>query len=121
MKPQLLNLDSEVLDEFRANFNVAISALIMNMVEKDLKAGEVGGKIKIEIQKKTDKETGEIFLMPKITPDVHMKVGAKGKIECATMEGFIMRTTPGGRAVVASNQITFEDLMDAAGAEMKGA
>lgn len=121
MKPQILNLDSEVLDEFRTYFNAAISSLIRDMVEKDLTAGEVSGKIKIEIRKKVDKETGEIFLMPKITPDVHMKVGEKGKIKCATMEGFIMRTTPGGRTVVASNQITIDDLMEADGVEVKGA
>lgn len=121
MRPQILNLGSEVLQEFREKFDQCIEILVKNLIEKDLTAGEVGGKIKIEIKKKADKETGEIFLMPKITPDVHMKVGEKGKIECATMEGFFMRTTPGGRTVVASNQITIEDLMDADGVEMKGA
>ena len=117
MKPQILDLDSEVLEEFRARFNFALSSLIINLIEKELPAGEVGGKINIEIEKKTT-EDGEIVYMPKIRPDVHMKVKAKAKLDCGTMEGMILRTTPCGQAVVASNQITFDDLLEA---DKKGA
>ena len=117
MKPQILDLDSEVLEEFRARFNFALSSLIINLIEKELPAGEVGGKINIEIEKKTT-EDGEIVYMPKIRPDVHMKVKAKAKLDCGTMEWMILRTTPCGQAVVASNQITFDDLLEA---DKKGA
>lgn len=80
MKPQILDLESEALAEFRERFNFAMSSLIGNMIEKGLKTGEVGGKIRIEINQVTDQETGELVLMPVIKPDVHMKVGAKGKV-----------------------------------------
>lgn len=118
MKPQILDLESEVLAEFRNRFNFALSSLIKNLIEKDMPAGEVGGKIRIEINRKTDQETGEILLMPVIKPDVHLKVAAKGKIDCGTMEGMILKTTPCGQPVIASNQITIDDLM---AADRKGA
>lgn len=112
MKPQILDLESEALAEFRERFNFAMSSLIGNMIEKGLKTGEVGGKIRIEINQVTDRETGELVLMPVIKPDVHMKVGAKGKIDCGTVEGVILKRTPCGQPVVASNQITFDELLE---------
>ena len=118
MKPQILDMDSEALEEFRERFNLAISSLIRNMVKKDLGAGVVAGKIKIEIDRTVDKDTGEVILMPKLTPDVSMKVDAKGKIECSQVTGMILQTTPCGQPVVASNQITMDELIEA---DRKGA
>ena len=113
MKPQVLDLSSEVLSEFRNRFDFALSALIRNLVDKDLTAGEVSGKVKIEINKATNEETGEIMMMPVIKPEVHLKVNAKGKIECGQMEGMVMRMSPCGEPVVASNQISMDELMEA--------
>lgn len=118
MKPQILDLDSEVLAEFRGRFDFAISSLIRNMVDKGLTAGDVTGKIRIEIEQVTDKETGEVTLMPRIMPAVNMKIGAKAKLDCVKMEGMILRTTPCGQAVVSSNQITMDELIEA---DRKGA
>lgn len=112
MKPQILDLDSEVLAEFRERFNFALSSLIRNLVEKDLPAGEVGGKIRIEINKSVT-DDGEVVYMTTIRPDVHLKVNAKAKMDCSTMEGMVLRTTPCGQAVVASNQISMDELIEA--------
>lgn len=117
MTPQILDLNSEVLTEFREKFNTALAALLRNMIEKDLKTGEVGGKIKVELFQKTT-EDGEVFWMPEIRPDVHLKVGAKGKLDCSTVSGMVLRTSPCGMPVVASNQISIDDLMEA---DRKGA
>lgn len=112
MRPQILDLNSEVLEEFRNKFNFALSSLIRNMIEKDLNCGEVGGKVVIEINRTTDKETGEILLMPVIKPDVHLKIKAKGKLECSTVGDMILKKTPCGDPVVASNQISFDEMME---------
>lgn len=118
MKPQILDLDSEALEEFRQKFETAIGLLLRNMIRKDILDGEVGGKLKIKLTFGTDKETGEQIVMPEITPDVHIKVGAKAKMECVKRGGMILQTTPCGQPVVASNQITMDELIEA---DRKGA
>ena len=117
MKPQILDLDSEVLAEFKNSFNAALARMIMNIIEKHLPDGEVGGKLKIEIEEKLT-EDGEVILVPTIKPDVHMKIGGKAKADLGKKDGMILRMTPCGQAVVASNQITIDDLIEA---DRKGA
>ena len=113
MKPQILDLDSEVLAEFKRSMNYAIKTVIDQLTAKGLTAGEVTGKIKIRVDMHTDKETGEIYYMPEIEPDVNLKIGASGKMDCNKQAGMILRKSPCGTPVVSSNQITITELMEA--------
>ena len=112
MRPQILNMDSEVLEEFRNKFNSAIAAVIRNLIDKKLTAGTVTGKIDITIMEQVDKETGEVYWSPEIEPVVNMKVGAKGKLECGKKAGMILKITPCRAPVVASNQISFDEMIE---------
>ena len=117
MEPQVLNIDSEPLAEFKNMMNFAIETLIIQLTDKNLKAGEVTGKIKISLEKRADKETGLIYYMPVIEPDVGMKIGAKAKLDCEKKAGMILQKGPGGTPVVATNQITMDEMLGA----LKGA
>ena len=111
MRPQILDLSSEALEEFRNKFNQAIAVVIRNLIDKKLMKGTVTGRIDITIMETVDKETGEVYWMPKIEPVVNLKVDAKGKLECNTQADMILKKTPCGEPVVASNQISFDELM----------
>lgn len=112
MTPQILDLKSEALAEFRDKFDSALAILIRNMIDKDLRSGEVSGKVRIELNSNTT-DDGEIIWTTELKPDVHLKVGAKGKLECGTVGSMIVKTSPCGMPVVATNQITMDELLKA--------
>lgn len=113
MKPQILDMDSEVLAEFKNSMNYAIKTVIDQLTAKGLTAGEVTGKIRIRVGVHTDKETGEIYYMPELEPDVNLKIGSSGKMDCDKQAGMILKKSPCGMPVVSSSQISIDELMDA--------
>ena len=117
MKPQELKIECECFDELRERLNAALHSVIDALIEKQLPTGTVAAKIGIAIHHKTDEETGEVLLMPEFKPDVSLKIGGKGKIELGTICGIYLKQTEDGSHLVASNQISIDDLM----AEQKGA
>ena len=117
MKPQELSLKSEFLDEFRANMDAALGMCVRHLIERGLYKGEVSARIGIEIEKYTDKETGEIYYNMELSPDVKMKIGAKGKLDCNQKKGIVVVPDRTGTPLVASNQIDIDELLT----EQKGA
>lgn len=95
--------------------NLAISAVMRNLISKDLSAGKIDAKISVEL-KKDFTEDGEVLWMPEIEPVVSLKIGAKGKLECEKQGGFFMRDTGDG-FVVGTSQVSMDELLD----EQKGA
>lgn len=116
MKPQELSLDCEIFDDFREKMNIAITAVIKNLVNKKLTAGTVTAKIDIEMYEKVT-EDGEVYLTPVIEPKVNLKVGAKGKLECRKQGDFLMKEDQDGKYLVATNQISMDEMLK----ERKGA
>ena len=112
MKPQELNLGSEIFNDLREKFDVAINALIRNLIKKDLSEGSMSVRIKTELDRHTNDETGEVELMPRFEPKINIKIGAKGDIDCNTAEGFILKERPDGSHVIGTNQISMDELMD---------
>jgi hypothetical protein len=110
MKPQVFTLKSEILDEFRLKMDMALDTVSRLMIEKKLMSGTVDAKIQIDMQEKTDKETGEIYYDVEITPTVNMKIGAKGKLDCQTKKA-LMKQNRNKETVIASNQIEMDELM----------
>lgn len=114
MKPQSLDLESEVFDEFRANLDAAIRMTVAQLVQKDLTAGTINTKIDIAIKKEADEETGEIIYIPTIEPDVKIKFGAKGGLKCKRATGFLMKQKQDGTFLIGSKQIEIDELMKGA-------
>ena len=81
MKPHLMNLYSEIFDEFRDRMNLALEVAFRNMIEKNLHEGSVTGKIKIKLREHVD-EDGRMAYIPEIEPGV--SVGLKAKADLVT-------------------------------------
>lgn len=116
MKPQQLDLNSEILSEFRNNFEIALNSVIRQMTERKMPGGTLTAKIDIEIREETA-ESGEIIRTMKVQPDIGVKIGAKGKINCREQNGIYLQIGRDGQPIVASEQISMDDLLD----EKKGA
>ena len=116
MKPQELTITSEVFEDLRNKLNAAINITVNRLLDKGLSNGNVSAKIDILIRESTNKETGEVTIMPEFEPSVSMKIEAKGKMDCQKVGGMILRQGQSGRIYVATNQISMNELM---AAEMK--
>lgn len=111
MKPQVLNLESEIFDDFRKKLDMAINTALRNMVDKKVYGGTVTGKIKIELYT-VIMEDGEMIYKPKIEPVIDIKIGAKSKIECGQQDGFLMKPDGGEGFVIGTDQISMDELME---------
>ena len=112
MKPTELSIDNEIFADLRFKMDVALNAVISNLIEKKLNAGKVTAKIDISLFEKTDEETGEVFYEPVFEPVVNVNVGAKGKFECSAPVGLIVKKSKCGNNFIGTNQITFDEVMD---------
>lgn len=115
MKPQELNLDCELFEDFRYKVNLGINALIRTMIRKGLTGGKISASIGIEMKEHLTDE-GEILYMPTIKPDVKIKIESKENIECEKQEGFIVKPDGANGFVVGTNQITMDELLKEKGA-----
>ena len=111
MKPQALNLESEIFDDFREKLDRAITVAIRNMVSKGILTGSVTGKIRIELRE-TVTEDGETVYAPRIEPVIDIRIDAKGKIECGLQDGFLMKPDGAEGFVIGTDQISMDELMD---------
>ena len=109
MKPQELKLECELFNEFRRALDAAINNCVRQMVVKRLSDGTITGKIEIHLEEAADKN-GEVLFYPEITPDVALKIGAKGKIDCTKQMGFMMKCGPDG-FIVGTDQVTMDELL----------
>jgi len=112
MKPAELSIYNEVFTDLRYKMDVALNAVINNLIEKKLTGGKVTAKIDISLFQKTDEETGEVFYEPVFEPVVNVNVGAKGKFECSAPVGLIVKKSKCGRNFIGTNQISFDEVMD---------
>ena len=111
MKPQEWNFESEIFDDFREKLDLALKAVMRNMMEKKVFCGTVTGKIGIEI-KQTTTEDGEVVYMPEIAPEIGLKIGAKGKLDCRKQSGFMIKADEGNGFVIGSSQVSMDELLD---------
>lgn len=114
MKPQKFGLYCEALDEFRTKMDLALGTAARNLMEKRLIEGSVSAKIKIIIKERVNDKTGEITHLIELEPDANIKIGGKGKLECAKMAGFILQEDKNGEMVIASQQISMDDIQKGA-------
>ena len=114
MKPQRLSLDSEALNRFRENLDAALTIMIRQMSEKNLMEGTTTAKLKVLLLPGTDENTGEVFYKMEIEPEIDIKIGAKAKIECPVTAGIFAKFDRQGAVMVASQQISIDDLEEEA-------
>lgn len=110
MKPQRIDLNSEVLDEFRDKMNFLLETAVMSLAERKLTKGTISAKLEIVLMDHTNEETGEVNYQLVIKPDVKLKIGASAKMDCREQGGIVMKLDKEGRPMIASNQISFDDL-----------
>lgn len=109
MKPQELELNCELFNEYRDALDAAIKNCVRQLVLKGLDAGTVTGKIEIKLNQAAD-ANGEVIFYPEIEPEVTLKIGAKGKIDCGKKQGFAMKCA-GGNFIVGTDQVTMDELI----------
>ena len=110
MKPQTLTLDSEVLEDFRGNFDDTLAVLLREMRNRRLREGTITAKIDIEIKESAD-VNGEVIRMVNLVPEINMKMGAKAKVECEKRNGLFMQMNDEGVPVVGSCQMDIDELL----------
>lgn len=112
MKPAELSIGTEIFTDMRIKLDTALNAVISNLISKDLSTGRVTAKIDIELFKKTDQETGEVYYEPVFKPTVGLNIGGKGKLDCSAPLGLILKKSSCGRNFVGTNQISFDEVMN---------
>ena len=110
MKPQTLTIDSEVLEDFRENFNTTMAVLLREMRNRRLREGTITAKLDIQIEESAD-VNGEVIRLVNIVPEINMKMGAKAKVECAKKSGLFMQVNDEGVPVVGSCQMDIDELL----------
>ena len=116
MKPQELNIESEIFDDLREKFDLTINAMMRNLIAKNMREGTLTVKIKIRMDEHVNQD-GEILYMPAFEPKINMKIGAKGDIELDKVEGLLLKESGGGRHVIGTSQVSMDELIQ----ELKGA
>lgn len=111
MEPGTLDLNSEVLKTFRNMFDISLRSALINMEEKNLQTGTITGKIKIELERDVNRETGEMVTRIKLKPDVSMKLGINTKTDCEEIKGLCLEFDRNGEPIVGENQITMDEYM----------
>ena len=115
MKAQELNLNSEVLDEFREQFSETLALVVRELKMRGLYQGSITAKMDIKIEQHHTMD-GEIVQVMSIKPDISMKLGAKAKVECKEKTGLYMQLDEEGRPVIGSCQIDIDELLAKDGA-----
>ena len=110
MKPQRINIESEALEEFRQSLNAALEIVTCQLMRKRLHEGTVSAKVKISLEERQDDKTGEIYYTMELEPKVTMKIGASDNMGCGKKAGIIMQPDRDGRPMIASQQITMDEL-----------
>lgn len=106
-----LSIDSEALESFREMFDLSLRHMMVNMEEKSLQSGTITGKIKIQMERIVDRETGEMQTVIDLKPDVSVKLGINGKAECMEIKGLYMAFDRNGDPVVSMNQISMDEII----------
>ena len=110
MKPQELNLECELFNEFRDALDHAIKISMVRMMEKGLDSGTITGKLDITLRSHVSETTGEVQYLPEIVPDVSVKIGTKAKLDCTKQIGFLAKRSLHG-VVVGTDQVTMDELI----------
>lgn len=113
MKPHVLTLDSEALEEFRGKLNIALAIMVRSMKEKHLMEGTTTARIKVLLNEEVNEDTGEISWTMRLEPEIDIKIGAKHKLECEQKNNICEKFDEAGRAIIASNQISIDELLEA--------
>jgi len=110
MKPQRINMESEALDEFKRSLNAALEIVTCQLARKGMAEGTVTAKVKIRMMAMQDDQTGEVFYNMGFKPSVKMNIGSSDDIGVSEIGGIIMKQDRNGRPMIASQQITIDDI-----------
>lgn len=106
-----LSIESEELTTFRNMFDLSLRNMMVNMKEKDMQNGTITGKIKIQMERVLNRDTGELMTVIHMKPDVSIKLGINGKVECEKINGLHLAFDRNGNPVISENQISMDELL----------
>lgn len=115
MKAQELNLESEVLDEFREQFSETLALVVRELKLRRLYQGSITAKLDIRLEEHHTAD-GEIVRTMSIKPDLSMKLGAKAKVECKEKNGMYLQLDEDGKPIIGSCQVDIDELLARDGA-----
>ncbi len=110
MKPQELNIESEIFDELRGKFDIAINSVIRNLIAKNMGEGTLTVKLKVKVDQTVDQD-GEVIYMPSFEPKINIRIGAKGDIDLNKVEGLQLRCPADGKLIIGTEQISMDEYM----------
>ena len=111
MKPQMLNLECEVFDEFREKLDASIKVVMKQLIRKGMQSGKISANIKIVLHEQVT-DDGEVIYIPEIEPGVKIRIGAEGKVDCRKQEGFLMKASSDEEEfVIGTSQVSMDELM----------
>ena len=106
-----LSIDHPTMTIAKISFDTCLKQMVAKAIETGSMEGSATLKISFDISDETDKETGEVYKMPKIgykaNYSVPMKYGTDGKI----VENSRLIEKRDGGWMLASNQITMDELL----------
>ena len=111
MKPQKMDLNCELFDDFRIALDNAIRNILDQMIEKGLDSGSITGKLDITLRTAVSETTGEVMYLPEIEPKVTMSIGTKAKMDCIKQMGFLAKLSEHG-VVIGTDQVTMDELLE---------
>jgi len=111
MKPQKLDLQCEVFDDFREKLDASIKVVMRQMIRKGLRSGKISATIKIKLDENVT-DDGEVIYVPEIEPEVKVRIGADGKIECRKLDGFLLKASNKEEEfVIGTSQVSMDELI----------
>lgn len=111
MKPQELNLQSEVFNDSLLLLDATIQTTVATMMKKGLALGSVTMKIGFLIEEKADEKTGELHSTITIEPKISSKIGSSGSAKVPMKKAIITRNRE-GELIIAGNQISMDELIE---------
>lgn len=112
MKPQRLNIYSDVFDELRDRFEKALLLALRKMQHLKIAQGTVTARVAITLAESAD-ENGENVMMPEFAAQVEINLPMKGKLDVPTKAGLIMVPDPAGEGfIIADSQYSMFDMLE---------
>ena len=112
MRPQRFGIDSECFDDLREKFDSCLEIAMRKMLETGLARSTVVAKVEITTEKQ--EQEGRTVQLPAFACEVRISMPMKGKVAAAVPAGLkIVQSTENGEFIIASDNYTFFDMMDA--------
>lgn len=114
MNIQSLSIHNEIFNSLIDGLDRCLNICVDKIIETDMKKGTVTGTIQVEIDTKADENTGEVYYFPKFKTKAKVSIPLKGEMELLVSVNLKLMKRSGGGFLICDNQISVDDLIEAA-------